>query len=79
MRPADGERGVTDSVDRYFAKPTAIPGRFTLWDRRSDAPVYGAELASKNAVEATARRLNRVYRQFLDEEGSKPVGAPSGG
>ena len=65
MRPADGA-GVTDSNDRYFAKPTAIPGRFTLWDRRSNSAVYGVELASKNAVEAVARRLNAIYRRFLD-------------
>ena len=59
---------MTDSQDRYFAKPAGVPGCFTLWDRQSDSAVYGIEFATKIAVEACAQRLNEIYRQFLKSE-----------
>jgi len=62
---------VSDSDDRYFAKPTDIPGCFALWDRRSDAAVYGGQLASKSAVDASAQRLNDIYRQFINHGGNQ--------
>jgi hypothetical protein len=70
---------VTDSDERYFAKPTDIPGCFTLWDRRSDTAVYGGQLAGKRAVDAFAQRLNDVYRQFINDPGNKGGGKQGSG
>jgi hypothetical protein len=58
---------MTDSQDRYSARPAAVPGCFLLWDGRSNAAVYGIQASSKNAVEAYAQRLNDIYRQFLKD------------
>jgi hypothetical protein len=60
---------VTDSTDRYFVRPAGVPGCFVLWDRRSDSAVYGMELATQNALEACAQRLNNIYSQFLKDHG----------
>jgi hypothetical protein len=60
---------MTDSEDRYFARPTDVPGCFLLWDGRSDTAVYGAQLSSEKEVEADARRLNNIYRQFRTDGG----------
>lgn len=61
---------MTDSHNRYFARPAGIPGRFVLWDRRCNSAVYGMELAAaRSAVEARAQRLNNVYSQFIEDRG----------
>jgi hypothetical protein len=46
------DQSMTDSQDRYFARPAGVPDCFLLWDGRSDAAVYGIQLSSKNTVEA---------------------------
>ena len=63
---------MTDSRDRYFARPAAVPGCFLLWDELSNTAVYGTQLLRKSAVEAYAQRLNDIYRQFLKDAGSDP-------
>ena len=60
---------MTDSRDRYFARPTDVPDCFLLWDGRSDTAVYGSQLATEREVEAYAQRLNNIYRQFLKDGG----------
>jgi hypothetical protein len=63
---------VTDSPDRYCARPAAVPGCFLLWDELSNSAVYGTQLLGKNAVEARAQQLNKIYRQFLKDGGREP-------
>jgi hypothetical protein len=63
---------VTDSQDRYGARPATVPGCFLLWDDLSDSAVYGTQLLGKNVVEAEAQRLNKIYRQFLKDGGRDP-------
>jgi len=63
---------VTDSRDRYFARPADVPGCFLLWDERSNSAVYGIGLPTKDAGKALALRLNDIYRQFLKDRGSDP-------
>lgn len=63
---------MTDSTDRYFVRPAGVPGCFVLWDRRSNSAVYGMELATKIALEASAQRLNNIYSQFLKDQGGTP-------
>jgi hypothetical protein len=63
------DQSVTDSQDRYFARPTDVPGCFLLWDGRSDSAVYGIRFSSKHEVDAYAQRLNNIYRQFLKDSG----------
>jgi hypothetical protein len=66
------DQRMTDSHDRYLARPARVPGCFLLWDVISNSAVYGIELQSKNAVEAYAQRLNRIYRQSLKGGGRVP-------
>jgi hypothetical protein len=67
----ENRESMTDRWDRYFARPTDIPGCFLLWDGRSDAAVYGSLFSSEIEVEADARRLNNIYRQFLKDGGGE--------
>ena len=66
-----GEK-VTDSQDRYCARPATVPGCFLLWDELCNSLVYGTQLLSKDAVEAEAQRLNKIYLQFLKDKGRGP-------
>jgi hypothetical protein len=63
---------VTDSRDRYFARPAGVPGCFLLWDERCNSAVYGIGLLTKDAVEAHALRQNDIYRQLLKDRGRDP-------
>ena len=55
---------MSESPDRYEARPTDQPGRWQVWDRFTDSVVFGCESMTEGAAREYARRLSEIYREL---------------
>ena len=55
---------MSESADRYEARPGDQPGQWQVWDRRTNAVVFGYESMTERAAGEYARRLSEIYREL---------------
>src|SRR5438874_100068 len=55
---------MSESPDRYEARPTDQPSRWQVWDLHTNAVVFGCESMRENAAREYAHRLSAIYRDL---------------
>jgi len=53
--------------NRYEARPTDQPGAWCVWDRHTNAVVFGCESMTELAANEYARRLSVIYRDLYPD------------
>jgi hypothetical protein len=55
---------MSESADRYEARPTDQPGAWCVWDTRTNTVVFGCESMTERAARDYARRISDIYREL---------------